>query len=274
MSVTKIGKLAPFPPLPGQPYPPACNHSRWKELYCLHDEWIMDHWLFSSEQKHAHMPFMNLAGFSTWCAPATDFNRMIWSTCIGGMFFLANDYIDSGKMLEQIPGFKQVATGTGLLHLEDQAECCHDAVFKAIKATYYPRTFQQLIKCTYEWWDSNIYESFQNLDQYLVVCQVNVGMYFAHTYFRYTLDINLTDEQVNHLLMREAEGIVSDHIGLVNDLFSYAKEKITNSDDTNIIHILQDYEGLTYQQAIEVVKRKIHEKEEDYSSRSGCHSTL
>lgn len=28
-------------------------------------------------------------------------------------------------------------------------------------------------------------------------------------YIRYTLDLNLTDEQVNHPLMREAEGIVS-----------------------------------------------------------------
>jgi hypothetical protein len=28
-------------------------------------------------------------------------------------------------------------------------------------------------------------------------------------YLRYTLDINLTDEQVNHPLMREAEGIIA-----------------------------------------------------------------
>ena len=32
---------------------------------------------------------------------------------------------------------------------------------------------------------------------------------FNLAYFRYTLDINPTDEQVNHPLMREAEGIIS-----------------------------------------------------------------
>ena len=120
-------------------------------------------------------------------------------------------------------------------------------------------------------------------------------------YFRYTLDLNLTDEQVNHPLMREAEGIVSgacfianartragadyatshlppqfdptsrctrrahtDHVGLVNDLFSYAKERMTNSDDTNIIRILQDHDGMTYEQAMDVVKRKIRQKEQDF----------
>lgn len=102
-------------------------------------------------------------------------------------------------------------------------------------------------------------------------------------YFRYTLDINLTDEQVNHPLMREAEGVVSgqynitflsisshtnahsiDHVGLTNDFFSYVKEKLTNSDDTNIIRILQDHEGLTYEQAKIVIEKKIRQKEQDF----------
>lgn len=30
MSQTKVGKVAPFPPLPGQPFPPSRNHPRWK----------------------------------------------------------------------------------------------------------------------------------------------------------------------------------------------------------------------------------------------------
>lgn len=37
------------------------------ELYRLHDEWLMKYWPFSSEKKRARIPFMNLAGFSTWC---------------------------------------------------------------------------------------------------------------------------------------------------------------------------------------------------------------
>lgn len=145
MSETKVGKVAPFPPLPGAPYPPVRNHPRWKgmsvlvigcclvtyatasELYRLHDEWMMKYWPFSSEKKRARIPFMNLAGFSTWCtytmclclhnplirrigAPAADFDRMVWGARIAGIFFLADDYIDSGKMLDRIPGFKAVCT--------------------------------------------------------------------------------------------------------------------------------------------------------------------
>ncbi|EIM88906.1 terpenoid synthase [Stereum hirsutum FP-91666 SS1] len=224
MSETKVGKVAPFPPLPGAPYPPVRNHPRWKG------------------------------------APAADFDRMVWGARIAGIFFLADDYIDSGKMLDRIPGFKAVCTFLPL-HKEDQAEICHDIVFRAIKATSHPRTFDQLTKCTHEWWDSNIHEPFQNLDQYLAVRRVNIAMV---TYFRYTLDINLTDEQVNHPLMREAEGIVSDHVGLTNDFFSYLKEKMTNSDDTNIIRILMDHEHLSYEEAKTVIEKKIRQKEQDF----------
>lgn len=84
--------------------------------------------------------------------------------------------------------------------------------------------------------------------------------------------------------MREAEGIVSgtrtrlnhldclnrliepfvDHVGLVNDYFSYLKEKMTNSDDTNIIRILMEHEQLTYQEAKVVIEKKIRQKEQDY----------
>ncbi|KAF5343069.1 hypothetical protein D9758_011143 [Tetrapyrgos nigripes] len=245
----------------------------------LHDEWMMKYWPFSSEKKRSRIPFMNLAGFSTWCAPAADFNRMVWGARIAGIFFLADDYIDSGKMLDRIPGFKTAATGTGPLHEEDQAEICHDIVFRAIKATSHPRTFDQLTKCTHEWWDSNIHEPFKNLDQYLAVRRVNIAMQSSNplvfrkcgfnddeqsAYFRYTLDINLTDEQINHPLMREAEGIVSDHVGLTNDFFSYLKEKMTNSDDTNIVRILMEHENLTYPEAKVVIEKKIRQKEQDF----------
>jgi hypothetical protein len=55
-----------------------------------------------------------------------------------------------------------------------------------------------------------------------------------------------------------------DHVGLVNDYFSYAKEKLTNSDDTNVLRILQDHENLSYEAAKKVVEDKIREKERDF----------
>jgi len=47
-------------------------------------------------------------------APAADFDRMVWGGRMAGIFFLADDYIDSGKMYDRIPGFKKAATGTGV----------------------------------------------------------------------------------------------------------------------------------------------------------------
>lgn len=42
---------------------------------------------------------------------------MVWGGRLAGVFFLADDYVDSGKMLNRIPGFKQAATGTGVSYI-------------------------------------------------------------------------------------------------------------------------------------------------------------
>ncbi|KAF8516476.1 terpenoid synthase [Gautieria morchelliformis] len=224
MSSVKVGKAAPFPPLPGQQYPPARNHPRWKG------------------------------------APAADFDRMVWGTRFIGVYFLAGDYLDNGKMQNRIPGFKK-AVRAPALHPEDRAELCHDIAFRTIKATCHPRTLNQITRCAHEWWDSHIHDPFLNLDQYLAIRRINVGMV---PYLKYTLDINLTDEQVNHPLMREAEGIIADQVCLTNDFFSYVKEIMTNSDEKNILRLLQDSEGLTYEEAKLVVEKKIRQKEDAF----------
>ena len=39
---------------------------------------------------------------------------------------------------------------------------------------------------------------------------------------------------------------------------------MTNSDDTNILRLLQDYEGITYEEAKVIAEKKIKQKEQDY----------
>lgn len=58
--------------------------------------------------------------------------------------------------------------------------------------------------------------------------------------------------------------VYTDHVGLTNDFFSYLKEKLTNSDDTNIIRILMDHENLTYEEAKTAIEKKIRQKEQDF----------
>ncbi|THG94154.1 hypothetical protein EW026_g7260 [Hermanssonia centrifuga] len=55
---------------------------------------------------------------------------------------------------------------------------------------------------------------------------------------------------------------------LANDLFSYAKEKLSNSDGKNIMRILQEKDGLNldYTQAVDRVKIMLREKEQEYIS--------
>lgn len=55
-----------------------------------------------------------------------------------------------------------------------------------------------------------------------------------------------------------------DHVGLVNDYFSYLKEKLSNSDHTNIIRILMDHEKVDYDAACKITVAKIRQKEQDF----------
>jgi hypothetical protein len=46
---------------------------------------------------------------------------MVWGARIAGIFFLADDLVDTGKMLDRIPGFKKAATGEGVCF----QSCCY-----------------------------------------------------------------------------------------------------------------------------------------------------
>lgn len=51
-------------------------------------------------------------------APAGDFARMVWGGRLFGSLFMADDLLDSGKMLGRIPGFKEAARGEGVSSIQ------------------------------------------------------------------------------------------------------------------------------------------------------------
>ena len=58
--------------------------------------------------------------------------------------------------------------------------------------------------------------------------------------------------------------IYSDHIGITNDFFSYSKERVINGDENNVVRILQQFDGMTYPQALAKTAEIIRQKERDY----------
>ncbi|THG96276.1 hypothetical protein EW026_g5534 [Hermanssonia centrifuga] len=180
MSLTRIGLVSSFPPVEGQSYPPTRRHPHWKVIYRLHDEWMMKYWPFDSEKKRARVPFLNLAGFTAWCSPAGDLYRSIWGARAIGVIFFTDDCLDTGKMFDRIPGCKKAVTGTGPLHPNDRVECCNDAVFRAVKATCHPRTFDQVVYLIHEWFDTHNHEPFIDVNQYLTARRLDSGLYFSN----------------------------------------------------------------------------------------------
>ncbi|KZP16739.1 terpenoid synthase [Athelia psychrophila] len=263
------GYVAPFPPLSTQPYPPARIHPRWKESYRLHDTWIMKHWPFQTETKRAKLPSTKLAGFIAWAAPYADFDRLVWASRLTGLLILEDDLVNNeDHSTERIAGFKHVAAGNGPLHPRDQAEIAHDLSLQAIKRTCHPRTFAQLTRLTREWWDSNAChhkpDSFADLDSYLAGRATETGIYMTNAAIRFAADINLTDEQLNHPLVQNAERIVAEHAVLANDLLAYLDDKMPSTDEENIFTVLSNQYQLTYDQIRITLENKMKERERDF----------
>ena len=51
---------------------------------------------------------------SVAAAPASDPDRLVWGSRLTSILFLSDDYIDSGKMMDRVSGFKQAASGEGV----------------------------------------------------------------------------------------------------------------------------------------------------------------
>ncbi|EED81338.1 predicted protein [Postia placenta Mad-698-R] len=270
-------KISPGSPLPASPgYLPGRKHPRFKDINHLHDEYLVKAgcnqvlirtsvnlnlaqiWPWTSDRARVTFLRSEPASWITWCVPHADLHKVVWAARWAGLAFLSDDLMDAGKEYSRINALKRAGRGDRAI------EIAHNRLSEALKLTAGPKEFAQCIKLTDEWWDSHIHEEFQSLEQYLSVRRVNVGMFFANAWCRYALDIRLSDEQLFHPLMREVEGIVSDHVGLVNDYYSYPKERLSNSDDTNIIRLLMDSEGVKYKQAAETVRKKVGEKEKEF----------
>lgn len=78
------------------------------------------------------------------------------------------------------------------------------------------------------------------------------------------MDLNLTDEEVFHPLIVKAEHIAAEHAGIANDLFSYAKEVLSDSHQENLITLLRNERGYDYDEAKEEIEQMLKEREREY----------
>ncbi|KZP20340.1 terpenoid synthase [Athelia psychrophila] len=270
--MSRLGYIAPFPPLSDQPFPPARNHSKWKEIYRSHDEWVSEHWPYPNEQKRSRLPATKLAGLTTWAAPFTPYDRVIWAARMTGIFILVDDLLNSHNRDPcLVAGFQSVVDGNGPLHATNEAEIAYDLVFQAVKHDCHPQTYAQLVRLTKEWWDANAdpgpAATFSDLDHYLLDRGVGTGVFMINAVLRYAADINLADSTINHPLVRRCERIAAEYGILAQDLQASAYEKAPPSPiSQDILSILSTQYQLTAPQARALLQNKMAERERDFIS--------
>ncbi len=169
-------------------------------IHRLNDEWVMKYWPFKNEKKRARFPFYDLAGFYTWSVSilhivwmffdslascprwwfweiSPDISARIshwpfrwcywqWQNIWSYSRFQAGCYRKWGVCISTC--CSSISEISKPLHPQDRMEICQDIVFRAVKLRCHPRTFDQLVKLTHDYYDACIHETYQNMDKFAV----------------------------------------------------------------------------------------------------------
>ncbi|KAF7964513.1 hypothetical protein HWV62_6373, partial [Athelia sp. TMB] len=217
-----LAYLAPFPPLPDQAFPPARNHSRWQgariliEVTQLRPNRRIDIYQSHDEWVSEHWPFPNDSKRSL--LPATKLaGLMTWGELKLAPLSTNNQTEESAAApFANYERLKWACRMTGIFILVDDLVNAHDR-------------------------DPTLIAGFRSV--------VDGKGFMINAVLRYAADINLTDETLNHPLIRKAERIAAEYGSLANDLRAYSYEKTPPSDAEDILNILSNQYQLTHSQA-------------------------
>ncbi|KAJ7138327.1 isoprenoid synthase domain-containing protein, partial [Mycena epipterygia] len=192
--------------------------------------------------------------------PDGNYEKMIWACRVSTLLFLIDDELDTDV---QTLFLSLYALTDHAISSSSYIEEVTNTIWRAIEAGCQPDEFKQFARLTQEFFLSHNLPPYENIDQFVAVRQVNSGAYFVFGFARYALEIRLSDEQINHPLIKACEDLVAHLLALGNDLFSYTKEVLTDSAQTNLITMLQKFEGVpSASEAILKVREAIKQREE------------
>ncbi|KZO92131.1 terpenoid synthase, partial [Calocera viscosa TUFC12733] len=238
------------------------------------------HWPFPTGVSVAKLLAKHdLGGLAVWCkhvrwctswsepkfpgAPNGDADRLIWAGRLCGLILLADDYIDNDKDLSKISVMKAAIEGDEVGH-SDHATASLSVTWRAVRKLSSDREFSWNVKLTKAWFDTHYEPPSTTLDGYLMARRANIGVHMFLNWVRWALGFDFSDEILGHPLFCHAEDMVADHAGIVNDYYSYEKEKNFESDGMNVVRVLMDYEALDVNSARKRVEDLLRDKEDEF----------
>ena len=98
--------------------------------------------------------------------------------------------------------------------------------------------------------DDIIEQEQDTVEQYIKLRVLDSGMDPTIDFIEFAWDIHLPDKVLNHPFLQEARARVSRIGALANDLFSYSKEVQAHGSRFNLVPMLMDARGLSFDEAV------------------------
>ncbi|KZT50630.1 terpenoid synthase [Calocera cornea HHB12733] len=255
--------MATLPKLPSAPHPQA---NRIRDGV---NRFLGEYWPFPSGVSVENLLAKHdLGGLAVWCAPTADADRLIWAGRLCGLILLADDYIDNDKDLSRISVMKTAIEGNAppAAATSDPATASLNVTWRAVRELSSSREFAWNVKLTKAWFDTHFEVPTTTLGEYLLARRANIGVHMFLNWVRWALHFDFDETVLEHPLFCHAEDMVADHAGIVNDYYSYEKEKNFESDGMNVVRVLMDCEKLNVDEARKRVDQLLVEKETEFWS--------
>lgn len=218
----------------------------------------------------------DLGGLAVWCVPNGDADALIWAGRLCGLILLADDYIDNDKDVSRIPVMKTAIEGEDppAAVASDPASVSLNVTWRAVRKLSSTREFSWNVKLTKAWFDTHYDPPATTLEEYLIARRANIGVHMFLNWVRWSLGFDFSDDILQHPLFCRAEDMVADHAGMVNDYYSYEKEKALEktfgADGMNLVRVVMDYEAISEAAARKRVDELLIDKEHAFWLAAGA----
>ncbi|KAF8147637.1 isoprenoid synthase domain-containing protein [Mycena galopus ATCC 62051] len=236
-------------------FPSAREHIRKDELTQATDSFFLETWPFQSQKERDLFVRFEGASWFCKCVPDGQFEKMIWACRVNALLFLVDDLLEKNsddqggsdladRVIEIIGGEVVPRTGSPV---EELMNC----IFRGIEASTRIEQYRQFSRLTCEYLRHQETPVHRNIPDYLAFRRLNAAGYFVLATARYSLELYVTDDELQNPLLAECERLTIEADAMENDVVSYEKEVQDNTLGNNLVAILLQHgvEGRAFDSA-------------------------
>ncbi|KAF9060429.1 isoprenoid synthase domain-containing protein [Rhodocollybia butyracea] len=240
-------------------FPPARQHPRTPELVKICEEYFFKRWPFESEAARQHFIQSDLVGFTAKCQskviflgysdlthayegiPDTDhWERLVLAGKVFTWAFLLDDMMDVEVLYNtSMKDLLKIVYGTKKPNPNHHWEVIGHEIWRDIERSCTALEFDQITRAFKEWYNSQGLPRPENFDDWLTFRFYNSSSNWTWSIARYAMDCHITDEELAHPVVREAEDSGGVTAILVNDIVSVTKDKMHNCEKQNGVIMIQ-----------------------------------